>query len=334
MDLSDAQYSLYNDSLSKFLVRKGDILIAMTGATVGKVAVSQHDDLLLNQRVGLVRTNENKLSKHFLKSILLSDDFYSFCQTQAGGGAQGNISPKQIKEYKIPLPPLEIQQQIVAELDGYQKIISGARQVIENWKPKIDIDPGWEKVKLGDVLSFIGSGSTPLGGQEVYLPDGVLFIRSQNVLWGICDFSDAVFIREDTYEQMNRSKVEKNDVLFNITGASIGRCAIYLEDRKANVNQHVTILRGDNKILPLFLMNTILDKSIQDQIWAVQGGASRQALNYQQIRLLEISLPPLEIQKQIVAQIESERTLVESNKKLIEIFERKIKSKIAEVWGE
>lgn len=133
---------------------------------------------------------------------------------------------------------------------------------------------------------------------------------------------------------MKRSHVLQNDVLFNITGASIGRCAIYNLNEKANVNQHVTILRCAEKVLPQFLMNIILGKEIQNEILAVQGGASRQALNYQQIRQFQIPLPPIEKQKQIIEKIEAERLLVESAKKLIEIYEQKTKDSIAKLWAE
>lgn len=120
-------------------------------------------------------------------------------------------------------------------------------------------------MELGEVLDFVGSGATPLGGKDNYLNDGILFIRSQNVLWGECDFSDAVFISEETHKSMNRSRVYKNDVLLNITGASIGRSAIYEEDREANVNQHVSILRPKPGISPGFLMRCLLSTQLQDQ---------------------------------------------------------------------
>jgi len=322
--------------IEKYLLAKNDLLISLTG-NVGRVGLLQSNLLPagLNQRVGCIRINDDKkISINYLFHVLNTELFENDCIRASSGVAQKNLSTEWLKKYQIPLPPQEIQEQIVAELDGYQNIITGARQIVENWKPKIDIEPKWKVIKLEDVLSFIGSGSTPLGGREVYSSKGILFIRSQNILWGSCDFSDAVFIQKDIHEQMSRSKVQKNDVLFNITGASIGRCAVYLEYREANVNQHVTILRCNEKILPLFLMNTMLSKSTQDQIWAVQGGASRQALNYQQIRLLEVPLPPIETQKAIVEKIEAERTLVESAKKLIEIYEQKINETIAKLWSE
>lgn len=124
LDISKAQYSMYSDSLKKFLIEKDDVLIAMTGATVGKTAYSQHNNLLLNQRVGLVRANQTQMLKGFVKYLLLSEQFYVYCQAQAGGAAQGNISPSQIKSYKIPLPSLLEQKRVVSILDKFDALVN------------------------------------------------------------------------------------------------------------------------------------------------------------------------------------------------------------------
>ena len=82
-----------------------------------------------------------------------------------------------------------------------------------------------------------------------------------------------------------------------------------------------------------FLCSMINQPSFQDYIMQMQNGASRQALNFQQIRNFELPLPPVSTQRQIVAEIEVERALVESSRKLIEIFEKKVQAKLAEIWG-
>jgi len=241
---------------------------------------------------------------------------------------------RDIETIKIPLPPLEVQEKIVAEIDGFQKIIDGARQIVENYKPTIKINPAWPIVQLGELCNYIGSGITPLGGKEVYLESGILFIRSQNVLWGSCDFSDAVFISKKQHDEMIRSAVKKYDVLLNITGASIGRCAVYSSEELANVNQHVVALRCiEKKINPYYLMLNMLGEKIQTHIWNIQSRGTRQALNYKQIREFPISLPPVEAQKEIVAQIESEQKIVNENKKLIEIFGKKISDCLSALWS-
>lgn len=132
----NTQYHNYNEAFSKYMIEKDDLIVAMTGATVGKVAVSEITNALLNQRNGIIRAT-NKVNCHYLKFLLISKKFYQYCQNNAGGGAQGNISPKQIKDYEIPLPPLEVQEEIVKELDQYETEIDNYNKQIKETKQKI-----------------------------------------------------------------------------------------------------------------------------------------------------------------------------------------------------
>ncbi len=176
-------------------------------------------------------------------------------------------------------------------------------------------------VPLGDVLTFIGSGVTPKGGKASYPASGIRFIRSQNVLWGSCDFSDAAFISEEMHAEMQRTEVKQWDVFLNITGASIGRSAVYRETERANVNQHVAILRPDRqRLLPTFLAQCLLSGALQSQIRTAQSGASREALNYQQIKELEIPLPPLEEQRRIVAEIEGYQQVIDGARQILAAY--------------
>ena len=182
------------------------------------------------------------------------------------------------------------------------------------------IDATYPRVTLGDVLSFVGSGVTPTGGKSTYLPSGVRFIRSQNILWGSCDFSDAAFISEETHAEMIRTEVKQWDVFLNITGASIGRSAIYADTEKANVNQHVAILRPTERLLPSFLCRCLISEGVQSQIRTIQSGASREALNYQQIKELEIPLPPLEEQRRIAAEIEGYQKVLDGARQILACY--------------
>jgi type I restriction enzyme M protein len=147
LNLKDVQFHPFEQTLSKYLIKDKDILIAMTGATVGKVAVSNQDNLLLNQRVGLVRANEEKLNRDLLKRLLLGESFYIYCQNTAGGGAQGNISPTEILKFKIPLPPPEEQEQLVAQIEREQSLVNATRELITIYEQKIkdEIKKLWEQ---------------------------------------------------------------------------------------------------------------------------------------------------------------------------------------------
>ncbi len=186
------------------------------------------------------------------------------------------------------------------------------------------VDAVHARVPLGDLLSFVGSGFTPKGGKANYPSSGVRFIRSQNVLRGSCDFSDAAFISEETHAEMIRTAVKQWDVFLNITGASIGRSAVYKETQKANVNQHVAILRPTDKLLPVFLSHCLNGDAMQGQIQAAQSGASREGLNYQQIKELEIPLPPLDEQRRIVAEIEGYQQVIDGARQILAAYRHRV----------
>ena len=237
---------------------------------------------------------------------------------------------KELKRAKIPLPSLEIQQQIVTELDGYQNIIIGAKQVVENWKPKIDIDPKWKKVKLEDITKVITKGSTPTTNGYKFEDKGINFIKVESISEnGSVDFSKLFFISLECHEFLKRSQLESNDILFSIAGTEMGISAIIPADiLPANINQALAIIRLKSGIDSNFVLTYLRSVNIKQQIENIKVGVAQFNLSLKQVSDIEIPLPPLEIQKKIVKKIEAEHMLVESAKKLVEIYKQKIKDEI------
>ena len=157
----------------------------------------------------------------------------------------------------------------------------------------------WEQRKLGDITVKIGSGKTPLGGKSAYVETGIPLIRSQNVNGDKVDFADIVYIDEATDELMANSRVYTNDVLLNITGASIGRSAVYKGLESANVNQHVCIIRPTEGHQPDFIQLNLSSDNGQKQIDASQAGGGREGLNFQEIGKMQFSFPSLNEQMTI-----------------------------------
>lgn len=171
---------------------------------------------------------------------------------------------------------------------------------------------GWRRVRLGDHVTKIGSGLTPTGGQSSYLEKGIPLIRSQNVHMNRFVSDGLVFISVEQDELMRESRVYPGDVLLNITGASIGRvCVVPDNVTPANVNQHVTIIRGDSSFIPHFLSFYISRPEFQKFIFDSQAGATRQALTKGMIENFRIPLPPLAEQKRIVAILNQQMAAVE-----------------------
>ena len=183
----------------------------------------------------------------------------------------------------------------------------------------------WEKVKLGDVCSKIGSGATPKGGSTVYVEKGTAFIRSQNVYNLSFDYGGLVYINDDAARKLNGVTIEENDVLLNITGDSVARtCLVPSALIPARVNQHVAIVRPDNTILnPAFLNYYLASPFMQSFMLglAVGKGASRNAMTKDMIANFEVPCPPLEVQSKIVSFLSAYDDLIENNQKQIKLLE-------------
>ena len=165
------------------------------------------------------------------------------------------------------------------------------------------VPPGWGLTRLGFISDKIGSGSTPRGGKSVYVENGVIFLRSQNVWNGGLRLDEVANIPESIHQSMSGTHVKSGDLLLNITGASIGRCAKVLNEfETANVSQHVCIVRPTEPsildFLHLYLISPIFQKIIMD----VQVGMSREGLSKKRLEEQLIPLPPLELQQKIFDQ--------------------------------
>jgi restriction endonuclease S subunit len=242
-----------------------------------------------------------------------------------GGATFDSINKADIAKIKIPLPPLEIQQQIVAELGGYQNIIFGARQVDENWKPKIDIDPDWEKVKLGEVCDYAGGTQPPKSKFIDSRKEG--YIR----LLQIRDYKSddhAVYIPIS-----GRHKTcNETDIMIGRYGPPVFQI---LRGKKGAYNVALMkCLPNNSKITNDWLYYFLLSDSVQERIISVSGRVRQSGVRPDDLNELEISIPSLKIQKQIAEKIEAERALVESAKKLIGIYEQKTKGVITKLWSE
>jgi len=181
--------------------------------------------------------------------------------------------------------------------------------ITEQEKP-FELPLGWEWVRLNAMLQKIGAGSTPRGGKEVYVTSGVKFLRSQNVWDDGLRLAGVAFIRPETHAKMSGTVVVADDLLFNITGASIGRCAVVPSDfDEANVSQHVTIVRSVLPAINAFLHKVLVSQHVQQAVMAAQVGVSREGLSIAKLGNFLIPVPPLAEQSRIVARVEELRQL-------------------------
>ena len=186
---------------------------------------------------------------------------------------------------------------------------------ITNEEKPFELPKGWEFCRLGDLTSRLGSGSTPRGGQSAYVDEGVIFLRSQNVWSDGLKLDDTAYISNETHEKMSNTHVFPNDVLLNITGASLGRCTIFPEEHiTANVSQHVTVIRLIEPKMSLFLHLGIISPLVQRLVWGRQVGMAIEGLSKKVLEQFEFPVPPLKEQHRIVAKVDELMSLCDQLK--------------------
>lgn len=242
-----------------------------------------------------------------------------------GAGLQ-HISKDYLANIQIPLPPLPTQQKIAAILDAADTLRQKDKALLTKYDELtqalfLDMfgDPvsnpkGWEFMELKDCTSKIGSGSTPRGGKEAYQEEGISFIRSMNIYDNQFKYDNLAFISDEQADKLKNVIVELNDVLFNITGASVCRCSIVPADvLPARVNQHVSILRTKNNIVkPIFLSHLMISENVKSHLLKVgsAGGAIMEAITKEQLEKYLIPVPPIALQNQFAERV----TLIEQQK--------------------
>ena len=249
------------------------------------------------------------------------------CMT--GSAGQQRVPTNYVAETEIPLPPLEIQRQTVAELEGYRKIIEGARQVIANYKPTIKINATWPPKKVEELCDLVrGSSPRPKADPRYYggkLPRLMVADLTRD---GMYVTPQIDFLTEEGAKFSRAMK--RNEVVMAVSGDP-GLPAILKVD--AYIHDGFVGFRDlSNEVMPEYLYHLLLH--LKEHSGSQSIGAIFKNLTTDQIKNYDLPLPPLEIQRQIVAEIEAERAMVEANRKLVEIFEKKIQAKLAEVWGE
>ncbi len=274
-----------------------------------------------------VLSNFKNVNVKYLFQIL-NNSLKEVMQLQKLGNTMPYIKLGMLQSFLFPLPPLEIQEQIVTELDGYVSIIAGAKQIAQNWKPKIDIDPEWEKVKLGEIAEyFIGLTYSP----EDVSSEGTIVLRSSNIQDDKLDFSDIVRVNKKVKENLI---VKDGDILMCSRNGSkrlVGKIAVINNlSEKMTFGTFMTIIRSKYS---QFLSYFFLSDLFRDQLTSSETSSINQ-ITKSMLNDIVVSLPPFVIQKQIVEKIEAERALVESAKKLIDIYEEKTKETIFKLWNE
>ena len=246
-----------------------------------------------------------------------------------GTGGLQRVPRDYVENFKIPLPPLEVQKEIVAEIEGYQKVINGARAVLDNYRPHIPIHPEWPLVELAEITK------PEYGFTEKAAEQGdARFVR-------ITDISEDGRLRTEAPKFITLTKeaqdslLSNGDILVARTGATFGKTMIFEQDYPAVFASFLIRLRfPKDRVQPRYYWVFAQSDLYWNQANALMTGGGQPQFNGNALVQVKIPLPPLATQQAIVAEIEAEQALVAANRELITRFEKKIQTTLARIWGE
>ena len=316
-DLLDEGYPVYGANgiigyYSEFNHEESVVTITCRGATCGSINITVPQSYVTGNAMCLDEVRSD-IETEYLYYCLKHYDFNKIIS----GSAQPQITRQSMEKITISIFDHKKQIEILDKLKKIERIIAHRKQELSELDTLIKArfvemfgDPvlnsfGWCRVSLSEVTSKIGSGATPKGGKESYRSEGISLIRSMNVHDGKFKYKDLAHITEKQAKQLNNVIVEENDVLVNITGASIARtCVVPKNVLPARVNQHVAIIRCDcEQVQPVFLNNLFLNIRFKKMLLSMgeNGGATRQAITKQQLENIDVIVPPLSLQNEFAA---------------------------------
>ena len=313
------------------LLPRNTVLLCCT-ASVGEYALAEIELTTNQQFNGLVvkKSFSERLSPKYL--FHLSAQFKDELLRLSGKTSFDFVSGGTLKTFQIPLPPLEVQKEIVAEIEGYQKVIDGARAVVDNYRPHIPIDPAWPTVAIGDVCVVNPNTVNP---QDLYPNSYFNYIDISCVENGTGLFLGANRIASTEAPSRARRAVERDDVLVSTVRPNLRAFAILTEipHRAIASTGFAVIQPKDDSLVSRFLILMMRNEMSVAQMVRMMDKGSYPSINQVDVESIQIPLPPLEVQKEIVAEIEAEQALIAANQELMKRFEMKIRATIGRVWG-
>jgi type I restriction enzyme M protein len=323
----------------KNVFKPRDILYGKLRPNLNKVWLADRKGICSTD-IFVIEASEETVSPALYAYLFRSAQFNTAVMGQLKGAQLPRVGWSSFAELQIPLPPLEIQKEIVAEIEGYQKVINGARAVLENYRPHIPIHPDWPVVELDQLCgiehgyAFKGEFFVEEGGEQFpilltpgnFVQGGGLYFTKKNTKHYSGDVPDAFRLR-------------RGDLVVVMTDLSpmmkiLGMPAIIDCDDFLHNQRIGKVVLKSRDVTKAFLRYAFLIDSVNGQIKREATGSTVRHTSPTRILSVKIPLPPLAEQQAIVAEIEAEQKLVSANRELIARFEQKIQTTLARIWGE
>ena len=351
----------FYQSMPKGKIIDFDILINKDGANTGKIAFAKtkpFPECAVNEHLFIIR-NTGAFDQEFIFYFLLSEKGQNQILRKVVGSAQGGINNSFTKGIFIPKPPKPEQTTIAAVLSKVDEAIQAAQATIQaaeklkkalmqnlltgklkpdgTWRAADEfyvdekfgkVPKGWDIIKGIRITEKITKGQSPKWQGFEYQDSGILFITSENVQNGYIDISEPKYLPVEFHNKIRNSQLEKGDVLINIVGASIGRCAVFdIDIELANVNQAVCVFRPSKNQDSYFLSYYIQNNETQRRLLGTQVETARANLSLSDFRKFKFIIPEsIDEQSQIAEKLNQAASIIQSKQTKIETLQRLKKS--------
>ena len=312
-------------------LKADDIFICMSSGSkehIGKVAyIADDTKYYAGGFMGIIRTNSNRcLSKYLFFYLLVSKKYREEIKLLTQGANINNISST-INSIKIPLPSIDIQQQIVDELEGYRNIINGASKIVNNYKTNIQINPEWELKFLGDLSTF------EYGYTDNATDNGeVRYIRITDINNdGTLSDSEKKYISLNS--ENSKYLLDEDDILVARIGATYGKTMIFDKEYQAIFASYLIRVKLNDEILPKYYFYYTQSEHYWKQARVLVTGAGQPQFNANTMKLIKVPVPSIEEQRRIIEQCDRERELIKPTANIIDLFMKKIENTMNEIWS-
>lgn len=330
--IDKTERQITDEALTKTKLRLlpvGTVLLS-SRAPIGKVAITK-TEMYCNQGFKNCICSDSIYNKYLFYFLRLKKEYLN---SLGRGATFKEISKSIVESISIPIPPKSTQLSIVSELDKINELIRLKKEQLKDYDnlaqsifyemfgDPVENDKGWEVKKLGELCDKISNGYNAKLEEDTYKSEGIMYFRCQNVWRNYFDYSDLVYIDEDTNQKMKSSSLKHNDFLItkigriNTENSSLGRVSLYEgEDDKANLSGNLCFARlKKDAAVHKFILYILISNQFRNYIRRTTvGGIDKRALNVRQISSFPIISPPLPLQQlfaQRIEQIEHQKSEV------------------------
>lgn len=319
-----------------YIVKKNYFCYNPYRINVGSIGLNEFEykNQIISGAYVVFEVDEKVIDPRYLYALFKTNRFLDYVREMATGGVRMDFEFEYLQNWKIPLPPLDIQKQIVEKIEKQKSIIQGAEKILEGWEIDEDLFKDYPKVPLKHVCVLITDGThkTP-----TYVEKGIKFLSATNVSGYILDLENVKYIPPSLHEEFKKRVLpQESDILLAKNG-TIGACKIVPKlNYEFSIYVSLALLRPNKeKIIPKFLLYVLQSRLVQQQFrkrTKRHGGVGN--LHLEEIKKVVIPLPSLRIQRKIVEELDKEMETLEKVRMLKEKAEKRIEQILEGLWGE